>query len=445
MKSRPDNNLENIEKLLEKLAREANPAAEFESRLLSRLRSRWNTLEERSELEKASKGGKDGGFVWSALFSFFRKKAFGPIVALFLVVFTGGISSYAYTSDSVTRESFLYPMKRALEKIERSFVVSTPEDEIDYTVRMMERRLAEVRHLSKKVAGVSGVSETGKTGDSDMLPSETLLPEAPFGPLPETLQEFSEEFDRGLQIVTVIPEDIRRREFFDRFERIVQENESFFPRRPLPSLIHEISTDTVDTAPAITPEDVLEPSNVPAVPEVQIKGRSPVSVPAPEPSRHAPLPPASTPSFPEKAPVILNREIHRRLEQAQESLKLQKQIDRQIRKEVRQELSRLVESKMKSGKIENLKLPLPQVMSPEPPPTTEPKPKAGPEPKLKSGIDLQPSSFISPQQGNEKKIEMPSENHEQALRKEPALIVPSIREIPLMPQSENELRHNRGR
>lgn len=337
---KPDMDFDNIEKLLERLAQKANPSVEFESRLLSRLRSRWNALQERKELQKPENGG-NGGFVWSSLFSFLKKKAFGAIVALFLVVSTGGISTYAYTSDGVTRESIFYPVKRALEKIQRTITVSTPEDEIDYRVRMMERRLAEVRHLSEKIPTESAKPAISSDASilSGQFPRES-------GALSATLQEFSEEFDRSIQIVTVIPEDEDRRKFFDRFEKIVQKNESFFPRRFVPSLIHEISTDK---KPDVFPN---------ALPDAAKEAMPPVS------------------SVP--------REIHRRLEQAEESLRLQKQIDRQIRTEVRQELNRFVQSKVKSGEINRIRIPLPKAMSPEPPPTAEPKPAPELEPAAES-------------------------------------------------------------
>ncbi len=63
-------------------------------------------------------------------------------LSVFVVVMMAGTGSYAYASPSVTQQHALYPVKTGIETIEEKFYRS-PENEVQFHMRMMERRLNE--------------------------------------------------------------------------------------------------------------------------------------------------------------------------------------------------------------------------------------------------------------------------------------------------------------
>ncbi len=79
---------------------------------------------------------------------FFEKKLNYSLVSFFLfLTFLFGLPIYSYASPSVTRDSFLYPLKMSLEKVELALVLSE-EDKIEKYQKFSERRLDEGEVIS---------------------------------------------------------------------------------------------------------------------------------------------------------------------------------------------------------------------------------------------------------------------------------------------------------
>lgn len=317
-----------IEKILEALRRKAEPTKEFESRLLSKLRERWNFLEEKRLDAAKESDGKEGVKIikiWHVFGSFFQKRAFAPILAALLIASTGGLSTFAYTSDSVTRNHILYPVKRALEKIEKNFV-RTPEEEVDFHVKMMERRIAEVRYLSDRKSIVDD----------------------------ETLEEFNQEFSRGVQIISVLPEESRRKDFFDRVEKIVRRERDAFPEVSAAAELPEIIESDLSHEDK---KDFSERVRQPVRPVKQI--------------------------------------VREKLDEIDKALEGQRKIDKNINPATRKELKKFVQEKVKTGEIDRVVLPIPTVMSPEPRPDRrrdKPKPILPPLPPTLEVLPVNPDT-----------------------------------------------------
>lgn len=73
-----------------------------------------------------------------------------------IVVFTGTTSAYAYTSPQVTDGTILYPVKRAIERVEEK-TKTTPEAKAAFYLKQIDRREAEktiLAHQQKRVKKV---------------------------------------------------------------------------------------------------------------------------------------------------------------------------------------------------------------------------------------------------------------------------------------------------
>ncbi len=70
--------------------------------------------------------------------------AFAPIaLALILGV---GTTSYAYASPSVCNGNILYPLKSGVEQVERTVFYASPQAQVKYQVKTLERRADEVNY-----------------------------------------------------------------------------------------------------------------------------------------------------------------------------------------------------------------------------------------------------------------------------------------------------------
>ena len=260
-----------IESLLEQLGKDAGPSKAFEQRLLSQLRRRHVMMQ--SE-EKAP--AHERFFSYHFLRAF-GKRGFSTLVAGLFIASTGGISTYAYTSDNVTRDSFLYPVKKTLESVEKSFV-STPEETVQFHLKMMERRLAEVRHISE----VRGVADEA------------------------TLKDFSTEFNEGVTVVAALPQPAQREVFFKKFENVIDTHEKIFIAAQIvtdPVITDSVVRDPIVADPVVLPAvaapspkendtsvpqaESVPPAVLPTL-EVRVENRSDVApiVPVPEITRH---------------------------------------------------------------------------------------------------------------------------------------------------------------
>ncbi len=134
--------LEKMEKLLEAIQPDISPSAEFTLRMQKRLERHYTLMQARdgAEATPASRRG---------FFSFMGTRVYSAITAFAFVLFTGGLSTFAYTSNTITNGSPLYPIKRGLEKIESTFV-STPGAMAEYQMRLLARRLDESRFLTSQ-------------------------------------------------------------------------------------------------------------------------------------------------------------------------------------------------------------------------------------------------------------------------------------------------------
>lgn len=133
--------VEALEKLLTSTQTQLSPSPEFIARMQKRLERHHVLMQERAE---ATDLQPKRGF-----FSFIGTHAYSALTAFTFVIFTGGLSTFAYTSDSVTNGSTLYGIKRGIESIERTFA-GTPEARAEHQMRMLSRRLGESRFLTMR-------------------------------------------------------------------------------------------------------------------------------------------------------------------------------------------------------------------------------------------------------------------------------------------------------
>ena len=131
--------LEAMEKLLADVQSQIGPSAEFTARMQKRLERHHALMQERGQMEQV--GTK------RTAFSFLSTHVYSVLTAFAFVLFTGGLSTFAYTSDSVTNGNALYPIKRGLESIEKTFA-GTPGAQAEYQMKLLSRRLAESRFLT---------------------------------------------------------------------------------------------------------------------------------------------------------------------------------------------------------------------------------------------------------------------------------------------------------
>lgn len=116
-----------------KLKRAAGPRAAFKRALSLKLNKAW---QERY-------GAKVFWYQSTSL-----RFASAGVASLFLV-FSAGVSAYAYTNPEVTEGTLLYPVKQTLEKIEES-TKKTPESKTVFYIKQLDRREAEKKVLEKK-------------------------------------------------------------------------------------------------------------------------------------------------------------------------------------------------------------------------------------------------------------------------------------------------------
>lgn len=134
--------LERLEQALSLMHKELSPSLEFMQRMNKRLERHAVILQERRDALTDTPR--------SSFFSFFRSRVYSTLTAFAFVLFTGSLTTFAYTSESVTNDSLLYPIKRGLESIEKTFATSTPESSAEFYVKMLRRRLAESRILTMR-------------------------------------------------------------------------------------------------------------------------------------------------------------------------------------------------------------------------------------------------------------------------------------------------------
>jgi|GEM_PF-2264721 hypothetical protein len=160
-----------VEHELHALASSLDPSPEFTARMERRL-TRHHALIDTG----ARKFDHESAHLRGNLFSRITTKAYVLIVAFVFVIFTGGVTTFAYTDDSVTNGSLLYPVKRGIEKIE-SRLQFTPKASAEFRVKLVRRRLAESRHLSLRGVASSVVAAEVSRAVTDSIEVIQNLPE----------------------------------------------------------------------------------------------------------------------------------------------------------------------------------------------------------------------------------------------------------------------------
>jgi hypothetical protein len=117
----------------------------------------------KKQMEKIGNGVKPG--VWFGLKMKYRlikksfylyfirpgaKLRFASAFIILMVMLTGGVGTYAYTSPEVNAANFLYPIKRGIESIEDR-MITNPEDKIRLHIRFAAKRLAETEVLQRRM------------------------------------------------------------------------------------------------------------------------------------------------------------------------------------------------------------------------------------------------------------------------------------------------------
>ncbi|MCX6734127.1 MAG: DUF5667 domain-containing protein [Candidatus Peregrinibacteria bacterium] len=228
-----DDELEQFEKNLTSFQKELSPTPDFTARMAKRLQ-RQDVL-----LREARHAGGSRGF-WF----FLGTRTYAAITAFVFVLFTGGVSTFAYTNDNVTNGNPLYPVKRGLEKIEETFA-SSPESHAEFQVKMLGRRLAESRNLT-----LNGIVDES------------------------TSQEVSTVVDNGIQAISAIEKSDYRDQLLDRVTTMLKDEEKRiyttagvpYPAEPV------VETPTVSTAPVVVPAPTIlstTPAEEKKIPEEQ--------------------------------------------------------------------------------------------------------------------------------------------------------------------------------
>lgn len=233
-----DDELEQFEKKLTSFQKEFNPTAEFTARMSKRLQ-RHDVLMR----EAAHEGGSRGFWM------FLGTRTYAAITAFVFVLFTGGVSTFAYTNDNVTNGNPLYPVKRGLEKIEETFAGSTPEAHAEFQVKMLGRRLAESRNLT-----LNGIIDES------------------------TSNEVSSVVDNGIQAIQAVEKSDYRDQLLDRVTTMLKNEEKRiydtagvpYPTQVsvpaavavpvvMPAVSAPVPTTTIMVNPAVIPQ-IVSPS-----------------------------------------------------------------------------------------------------------------------------------------------------------------------------------------
>ncbi len=208
-----DDEFEQFEKTLTSFQKELSPTPEFKVRMSKRL-ARHDVLLREAKHENAR------GF-WF----FLGTRSYAAATAFVFVLFTGGVSTFAYTNDTVTNGNPLYPVKRGLEKIEETFSGS-PESHAEFQVKMLGRRLAESRNLT-----LNGIVDES------------------------TSNEVSTVVDNGIQAIAAVEKSDYRDQLLDRVTTMLKDEEKRiyatagvpYPAEPA------VEAPTVNTASVIAP------------------------------------------------------------------------------------------------------------------------------------------------------------------------------------------------
>ncbi len=218
-----DDELEEFEKTLTSFQKELSPTPEFKVRMAKRLQRHDVLLKEANH--------EQGRGFWF----FLGTRAYATATAFIFVLFTGGVSTFAYTNDNVTNGNPLYPVKRGLEKIEETFVGS-PESHAEFQVKMLGRRLAESRNLT-----LNGIVDES------------------------TSNEVSTVVDNGIQAIAAVEKSDYRDQLLDRVTTMLKDEEKrIYETAGVP--YPEKAAAPVVTIPAVTIPAIATPvMKIPAV------------------------------------------------------------------------------------------------------------------------------------------------------------------------------------
>jgi len=225
-----DDELEQFEKNLTSFQKELSPTPDFTARMTKRLQ-RQDVL-----LREARHGSGSQGF-WF----FLGTRTYAALTAFVFVLFTGGVSTFAYTNDNITNGNPLYPVKRGLEKIEETFT-SSPESHAEFQVKMLGRRHAESRNLT-----LNGIVDES------------------------TSQEVSTAVDDGIQAIATIEKSDYREQLLDRVTTMLKDEERRiyvtagvpYPEEPATeapavSTMPVVAAPTATSTPSIAPTTPIE-------------------------------------------------------------------------------------------------------------------------------------------------------------------------------------------
>lgn len=209
-----------MEHLLAGVQSQLGPSADFTARMQKRLERHYALMQERGDLQEVGIPTKRG------FFSFFGTHAYSVLTAFTFVLFTGGLSTFAYTSDSITNGTALYPIKRGLESIERTFA-GTPEAQAEYHMKLLSRRLAESRFLTLR-----GVVDE------------------------PTNEEVSLVVNDGIQAIQAVQQVDYRDQLLDRITALLRDEEQRIYDTagiPLPAIEETFDKSSSTSSPAIDP------------------------------------------------------------------------------------------------------------------------------------------------------------------------------------------------
>ncbi|MFA6417236.1 MAG: DUF5667 domain-containing protein [Patescibacteria group bacterium] len=104
-------------------------------------------------------------FIFNHELSFFNK---GLVAAMVLVLIFSATSIFAYASDSVVPGNIIYPLKKAVEKLEQNIAPSKTAKIAAYEKQSV-RRLEEAVNLSQKNSSTTPAAKNVKTNVSDNI------------------------------------------------------------------------------------------------------------------------------------------------------------------------------------------------------------------------------------------------------------------------------------
>jgi len=141
--------------------RSIGPNAQFKRSLHKKLQGAWDEY-------------------YQTRYAWYQTPAFRYVVVIAVVLIfmsTTGVGAYAYNSTEVTEGTILYPVKRAIERVEEKVVQRrVPEARARFYLKQTERRKSEEKVIMRRKQGVEQIKKVDKKLNLNLQPYEKSNP-----------------------------------------------------------------------------------------------------------------------------------------------------------------------------------------------------------------------------------------------------------------------------